>query len=166
MEELIKTFHIDWKLLIAQLANFGIVLFVIWRFALKPLNKVMDKRGKEIAKSLEDARAIEANLAKSEKEREERIMAAKKEAQEIIETSRSQGKLQGQELVESAKHEVQTVIAAAKEQIASEKDRMIKEVKSEVSQLVVLTTKKVLTEILDENLDAKVIESSLNKIKL
>ena len=60
---------------------------------------------------------------------------------------------------------MQTVIAAAKEQIAGEKDRMLKEVKAEVSQLVVLTTKKVLTEVLDENLDAKVIENSLNKIK-
>ncbi|MDP2587138.1 MAG: F0F1 ATP synthase subunit B [Candidatus Komeilibacteria bacterium] len=164
MEELIKTFHIDWKLLIAQLVNFGIVLLVIWKFALKPLNKVMDKRGKEIAKSLEDARAIEANLAKSEKEREERILAAKKEAQEIIETSRNQGKQQGQEIIESAKREVQTVIAAAKEQIANEKDRMIKEIKTEVSQLVVLTTKKVLTEVLDENLDSKMIENSLKKI--
>ncbi len=165
MEELIKTFHIDWKLLIAQLINFGIVFFVIWRFALRPLNKVMDRRGKEIAKSLEDARKIETNLAKSEKEREEKILTAKKEAQEIIEASRNQGKQQGQELIESAKREVQTVIAAAKEQIAGEKDKMLKEVKAEVSQLVVLTTTKVLTEVLDENLDAKMIENSLKKMK-
>lgn len=165
MDELIKTFHLDWKLLVAQLINFGIVLFVLWKFALKPLMKVMDQRKKEIEKSLDDAKKIEANLIMSNEGREKKILEAKKEAQRLIEEAQARGQEQGQKLIEEAKAEVQTVIAAAKEQISSEKDKMLKEVKAEVSQLVVLTTKKVLSEALDENLDAKIIENSLKKIK-
>ena len=62
MEELIQTFHIDWKLLIAQLINFAIVLFVLWKFAIKPLSKTMDKRTNDIEKSIDDAKKIEENL--------------------------------------------------------------------------------------------------------
>ena len=41
MDELVKTFHIDWKLIIAQTVNFTIVLGVLWYFAFKPLMKVI-----------------------------------------------------------------------------------------------------------------------------
>ena len=165
MEELIKTFHLDWKLLIAQLVNFGIVVFVLWKFALKPLMKVMDQRKKEIEKSLDDAKKIEANLIMSGEEREKRILEAKKEAQRIVEEARAQGGEQGQKMIDEAKAEVQTVIAAAKEQIASEKDRMLKEVKGEVSDLVIQTTKKVLSEVVDKKMDSAIIEQSLERIK-
>ena len=73
MQELITTFHIDWKLLIAQIVNFGLVLFVLWKFAIKPLSKVMADRSKEIEKSLDDAKQIRDNLTKSHEEREKII---------------------------------------------------------------------------------------------
>lgn len=164
MDELIKTFHLDWKLLIAQLVNFGIVLFVLWKFALKPLMKVMDQRKKEIEKSLDDAKKIEANLIMSNEGREKKILEAKKEAQRLIEEAQAHGQEQGQKLIEEAKAEVQTVIAAAKEQIANEKDRMLKEVKSEVSDLVIQTAKKVLSEVIDKKIDSEIIKQSLKKV--
>jgi len=164
MDELIKTFHIDWKLLIAQLVNFGIVLFVLYKFAVKPLSKVMDKRARDIEKSLEDAKKIEENLAKIERERDERIMVAKKEAQEIIEKSRKQGQIQGQQMVDEAKGEVQTIIAAAKEQIVQEKNQMLKDVKSEVSELVIMATKKILEKTINKEIDEKIVEESLQQV--
>lgn len=161
MQELITTFHIDWKLLIAQIVNFGIVLFVIWKFAFKPLTKVMDERSKDIAKSLDDAKKIEENLAKSLEEKNQIIMEAKKEAQGIIQKSQEQGKKQGEEIVASAKTEVANVIAGAKEQIAEEKIKMIKDVKTEVANLVVESTKKILEKVINKDLDEKIIKESL-----
>lgn len=157
MDELIKTFHIDWKLLTAQIINFAIVLLVLWRYALKPLMAMMDKRAKEIAKSLEDARKIEENLARAAKEKEEIIASAKKEAHNIIEQSRQSGSRQGQEMIEKAKEEVQQVISQAKIQIAQEKEKMLVEVKSEVSGLVVESTARILKEMAGETLDGKII---------
>ena len=84
MDELIKTFYIDWKLLIAQLVNFGIVLWVLYKFAIKPLSKTMDARTEEIEKSLEDAKKIEASLAQTETERQDKLDAAKKNTQKHI----------------------------------------------------------------------------------
>jgi len=165
MDELIKTFHIDWKLIIAQVINFAIVLVVLWRYALKPLTALMDKRSKEIAKSLEDAKAIEANLAKSHKDKEDIILAAKKEAQTIIEQSRLNGQKQGHELLEKAKEDVQGVITEAKQQIAMEKEKMLISVKEEVSGLVIETTAKVFKELADEKLDEKMVKNMLEKIQ-
>ena len=161
MEELIKTFHIDWKLLIAQTVNFAIVLLVLWRYALKPLTVLMDKRSKEIAKSLDDAKVIEVNLAKSRKEKEEIILTAKKEAQTIIEQSRLQGQKQGQELLEKSKEDVQAVITEAKRQIVQEKEKMLETVKQEVGSLVIEATAKVFKELANEDLDEKMVKNML-----
>ncbi len=165
MEELIKIFHIDWKLLIAQLVNFGIVLFVIWRFALKPLFKVLEKRSQEISQGLSDAKKMEENLRQSESEREKKILAAKKEAQEIVEQARARGLVSGQEIVEQAKGEVQEIIASAKSQIAEEKNKMLHEAKAEVSALVVASAAKLIEELADQKLDKEVVAASLTKVK-
>jgi F-type H+-transporting ATPase subunit b len=165
MDELIKIFHIDWRLLIAQLINFGIVLWVLYRFALKPLFKVMDKRSKEIEKSLEDAKKIETNLMMTEEEREKKIQTAKKEAHEIIEQAREQGNKQAQEMLEKAKSDVSLVITEAKNQIQSEKETMLKEVKTEVTELVIKSTKKILAETVDGKIDSQLIDKTLTEIK-
>jgi len=165
MDELIKTFHIDWKLLIAQLVNFGIVLWVLYKFAIKPLSKTMDARTEEIEKSLEDAKKIEASLAQTETERQDKLDAAKKDAQEIIEKARQQGERQGKTMVDDAKREVQTVIAAAKEQIAQEKQSMLRELKAEVGTLVVKATAKVLEKVTTKEVDERLIEESLKEVK-
>ena len=165
MDALISTFNIDWKLLIAQLVNFGIVFFVVYKFALKPVMKLMDKRSREIAKSLDDAKAIEENLAKSQKDKDAVILSAKKEATAIVEESRKQGQKQAQEIVEGAKAEVQFIIKEAKEQIVQEKDKMLVEVKTEVADLVVEASKKVLADLADEKLDGKISAKSLSQLK-
>ncbi|MBU1131330.1 F0F1 ATP synthase subunit B [Patescibacteria group bacterium] len=165
MDELIKTFHIDWKLMIAQIINFAIVLFVLYKFAIKPLSRTMEKRTKRIEKSLDDARQIEENLAKMERDKEENVLEAKKEARKIIEEAMEQGGMQGQQIVNDAKREVQTVISAAKEQIASEKSQMLKDVKAEVGGLVIAATKKILEKTGNKDVDRKLVEESLKDIK-
>ena len=121
----------------------------------------MDQRGEEIAKSLDDAKVIEVNLAKSRKEKEEIILTAKKEAQTIIEQSRLQGQKQGQELLEKSKEDVQAVITEAKRQIVQEKEKMLETVKQEVGSLVIEATAKVFKELANEDLDEKMVKNML-----
>ena len=55
MDELIKTFHIELNLLVAQIVNFSIVLFVLYRFAYAPILKTLNSRTGKIEKGLKDA---------------------------------------------------------------------------------------------------------------
>ena len=145
----------------AQIINFGIVLFVLWRFAFKPLAKMMEKRSQEIEKSLADAKKIEENLAQSRLDKDEVLVKARKEAQAIIMQAQEQGKKQGEEMVASAKAEVANVVAGAKEQIAEEKRKMFKEVKEEIVSLTIETTKKVLGKAVSKEVDEKIVKESL-----
>jgi F-type H+-transporting ATPase subunit b len=157
MDSLIETFHIDIKLLIAQMINFAIVISVLYFFALKPLMKVMKDRTVTIEKSLEDAKKIETNLEKTESDYKAELAKAKKDANEILEKTQEQSEKKREEMLKKAKDEIGRVITEEKEKIHQEKMKMLKEVKAEIADLVIATTEKVLEKKLDAKEDKELV---------
>ncbi|MEJ0002153.1 MAG: hypothetical protein WDN09_03200 [bacterium] len=68
MDEFISTFHIDWKLMLAQAVNFGLVFVALYLIAAKPLRKLIQDRGQEITTGLENAKQNAEMLANTKKE--------------------------------------------------------------------------------------------------
>ena len=85
MSELLNKLGIDYKLLIAQIINFLVLLFVLWKFAYGPILAILEKRQKKIEKGLADAEAAEKRLEESEKKQKEVLRKARTEAKEIVE---------------------------------------------------------------------------------
>lgn len=158
MESLISTFNIDWKLFVAQLINFAIVFSVLYFLAFKPLVKTMTERSEKIDQSLKDADAIEKRLSLTEKEREEIIVAAKKQANLIVEGANKRGEERKTELIAKAKEEIGQVINAEKERIARDKAETLKEIKKEVAELVILSVEKLLSEKMTSDKDRELIK--------
>lgn len=161
MELIIETFHVDVKLLLAQMINFAIVFCILYFFALKPLMKVLAERSKKIEKSLKDAKEIENKLVNTEEEYKKAIAEAKKEANEIMEKAIAQAEEKKQEAVKKAKEEIGAVINQEKAKMQSEKEKTLKEIKKEVVDLVILSMEKVLDEKIDKKKDEEIIKKTL-----
>jgi F-type H+-transporting ATPase subunit b len=164
MEELIKTFHIDWKLLIAQLVNFFLVLGVLWKFALKPLQKVMTNRTEEIERSLEQAKEIEQKLKEADKIKVDTILQAKKDSQVIIDQANKDVEILRNKKVTELKQEMEKIILQTKAGLASEKEQMLKEVKTEIAEVVIAVSSKILGKNIDNEENKKIIKSTLEKV--
>jgi len=161
MDELIKTFHIEVNLLIAQMVNFAIVLWVLYKFAYKPVLKTLNSRTNKIEKGLEDADAAGKKL-EDIVEKEKAVMAkAKKEAQEIIKVAEEQAKANSMSIVLEARNQGEKLLVGAKSQIEQEKNKMLSEVKGEIANLVVLATEKIIGEKLDKEKDRELIEKAI-----
>ena len=161
MEELIKTFHIETNLLLAQFVNFAIVLFVLWKFAYKPILKTLNDRTKKIEKGVKDAENASKKLSEMTEKEKEVLVNARKEAQEIIKKSEGEAKKNAQSIMEQAKEQNEKMIADAKKMIEQEKAKMFSEVKSEIAGLVVSATEKVIHEKLDSQKDKELIEKAI-----
>lgn len=157
MEELIKTFHIEAGLLLAQFANFAIVFFVLYKFAYGPVLKLLNERTKKIEKGLRDAEASHKKLAEISEKEAAVLVEARKKAQEIIKKSEETAVAQSQEIVAGAKSQTEKMLASAKKEIEQEKEKIIAEAKSEVANLVVLATEKIIHEKLDSAKDKELI---------
>ena len=57
---------IEWRMLLAQLINFSIVFFLLWRFAYRPVFAMLEARRLKIAEGMANAEKIKAQLAKTE----------------------------------------------------------------------------------------------------
>lgn len=165
MEELLTTFHIDWKLLTAQLVNFVIVFLVLWRFALKPLMKTMAERSTAIDQSLQDAEVIEKKLVATNADVAEKIREAKHQATAIIEQSKKQAEEKRNEILVDAKRDVEKIITQARLQIQQEKDAAVQDAKNKLVDVVASGMAKILGDELSPALDRKVIKDRLSKLK-
>ncbi len=165
MESIVSAFHIDIKILIAQLINFGVVVFVLYRFAIKPLRKLMAERGVTIEKGLSDAKANAETLQKTEAEYEKALAEARKEASDIFAKGRKEAEVKKQEMLEDAKKEVAKVLAQGKSALEEEKRKMLDDAKKELVGLVASATEKVLTKGVSEKIDGMVIQDSVSQFK-
>jgi len=161
MEELVKTFHIDAGLLLAQLVNFLIVLVVLYKFAYKPILKTLNDRTGKIEKGLKDAEDAQIKLVEMEKKEKEILTKAKEEGQKIITAAEVVARNNKEELLAEAKVQSDKILTEAGKKIEEEKNKMIDEIKSEVAGLVVMATEKILDEKIDTSKDKDLIKKAI-----
>jgi len=158
MENLIETFHLDVRLIIAQVVNFAIVFSVLYWFAFKPLAKVMAERSEKISKSLDDAKKVEEKLSETQAEFNRAMAEAKKQANAILEKASAQADDKKQAEIKRAKEEIGQIINQEKQKMQAEKAATLKEIKKEVADLVIASVEKVLNEKMDAKKDSEIIK--------
>jgi F-type H+-transporting ATPase subunit b len=161
MDALVQTFHIDLKLLIAQIINFTIVLFVLYKFAYKPILKAMNERSGKIEKGLKDAEEAFKKLRETEEKEKELLAKARQDAQVILETAEKSALKNKEELLLEAKKKSDEIVANTQKQLEDEKRKMLSEIKSEIADLVVAATGKIIDEKLDSSKDNEIIEKAI-----
>lgn len=144
MEGLVSTFHIDWKLILAQIFNFGLVFAALYLLAAKPLKKLIEDRTEEITTGLMNAKQNAEILVTTEKEYKEIVAKARTEADKIFKESKKEAIMKKNEMLEEARNEVQAMITTGKKSLEAEKVKMVAEAKKEIIDLVIKTTEKVV----------------------
>ncbi len=149
MDSIISTFHIDWKIIIAQAINFVVVFVVLYIFALKPLGKLMAERAEKIKKGIDDSKKADELMQKATEEYKENTIKlrklsadAQKELQKDLEKLRAENlerikkdndewnknrikqmEIDKKTLVESAKNELTSLAMLAAEKIMAERNK-------------------------------------------
>ena len=161
MNELITTFHIDWKLMIAQVVNFGLVFAVLYFIAAKPLRKLIDDRTTEINTGLNNAKEANFALENANIKKEEIIRGAKDNAKTIIVQSQADGK----EIVKEAKNkavlEKEEIIKQAKIDAEKEKKIANEAVQKEASVLVAESVRKIMDSYVKKGKGEDIINAML-----
>lgn len=162
MESIINAFHIDYKIILAQMVNFGIVFAVLYFYAIKPLGKIMKERGDKIEKGVKDAKTNAEVLNKTNREYEEAMSRAKAEANEIFQEGKKEATEKRAEMLEEAKNEVALVVENGKKTLEAEKVKMVEEAKKEIVELAMRATEKLLTGKVDKSFNEKTVKELNN----
>ena len=142
--EFLNEFGIQPTLLIAQIVNFLIILFLLKNFFYKPIIKLLDNRKKKIEESEKNADLIEERLRQTEEKSAQIIEEARRNSQNLITESKKEAdRILAQAAIEARKNAEQ-VILDAQTQLSTQKEQMKKDLEKETLSLVVGVVKKVL----------------------
>lgn len=156
--ELLHAFGLDIRIFLAQLINFAVLVFLLHRFAYKPVLKLLEERSTKIEKGLEDAKRAAGELTEASAKREEILAQTKAESKAILDSALvSAGKIK-ESIQKEAEEKAKAIVASAITQSEEEKKKMMADVKDEVLALAVEITEKILGEQVTELRDKKYIE--------
>ena len=148
--KIIQDFGISWPLFLAQVLNFCLVGFVLWKFAFKPVMATLDERQRKIAEGLKYAEDMKAKLEAVQQESVASSKRAQAEASKVIEEARKAAKEFLDKQSQEASVKAGEILAKAQQVIELEKKKMLAEARTEIAHLVVETTQRVLAKELSE----------------
>lgn len=146
MGELFAAFGLNWKLLVAQSINFGLLLLILWHFLYKPVLKMLDERRGKIAESVRKAEAADRRLEEADLEGKEAIAKAAKEAQGIVLSARGRADEEAAEILKRTQAKAEQVLADAQARADEERRQALIAGEKEIARAAMLAAEKILTQ--------------------
>lgn len=162
--DFLKDFGVKPVLLIAQIVNFLILLFILKRFLYKPILKVLEERRRKIAEGLKNAEEIEQRLTKLEVDQKKQLQKAAAEAKDIIDEA---GKNADKIIAEAhlkAGRDIDKLIGQSQAHMRLEREKLYQQIRAEVADLVATSLRKVTGKVVTEKDKKELIEKSLKDI--
>ncbi|HAJ95114.1 MAG TPA: ATP synthase F0 subunit B [Actinobacteria bacterium] len=143
---------------------FVILVIVLWKFVLKPINNMISKRQEEIREKIDDADNRDTEAQKYLEEQKKNIDLSRIEAKKIIDASKDAARKIKEEIEAKAHNKSRAMIEEALAEIRSEKNRSINEVKNEIVEIALAASQKIVSRSLSEEEHKKLIEDSLKEL--
>ncbi len=164
---IVGMFGLNWKLFVAQLINFAIVLFVLWKWVFGPITKGLKERANKIEASLQKAEDINNEKINFDAWKEAEIKQAKSEAAAIITTAKQDAVKVKDKILEEAKLESQKLQDNNRQQLEKQSQEALAQVKLQIADIIVNATEKIIKQKIssDNSVDKKIIDDAVNQAK-
>ncbi|MBO0320944.1 F0F1 ATP synthase subunit B [Muricauda sp. CAU 1633] len=165
MEKLLEEFSLG--LFFWQTLLFGLLLFLLWKFAWKPILKAVNDREEGIKNALDAADAAKKEMQNVTADSEKLLKEARAERDALLKEARELKEGIVSEAKEQAKVEGDKMIKQAQATIESEKKAAVADIKAQVANLSLEIAEKVIKEELsDKKKQQKLVDDMLGDIKL
>jgi F-type H+-transporting ATPase subunit b len=147
--------------LIAQFVNFGILLLILWRWVLPPVQRMLDERRRRIEESLAAAERMKTQATETERMLDEQRAQGRAEAQQIIAQSQEIARRIEADARTQAQTDAEALLARARTEIQLERDSAIADLRREFADITVSAAEKVINQSLDRQAHRRLIDDVL-----
>ncbi len=132
-----------WQILIS-FANLLIIFLLLKKFLFKPVQAMFDKRARQVQEIYTDAEESRASAARMKAEYEQKMAAAREEADGIVRTAVQSARRESESIVAEASGKASHLMRKADADIAQARQQMLEEVRGEIGDLAVAIAEKVM----------------------
>ena len=156
----------DPGLFIWTIATFLVLLFLLSKFAWRPLLQALENRQQMIQKSLSDAEQAKQELEQVQQESNRIVAKARADADAIVAATRADAATLQEELREQARAEADGIIKNAERQIQQQTDRSLAQIREEAVDLSLMIASKLIQRNLSKEDNDALIDRALQQIRL
>jgi len=149
--EALESLGIDWKLLIAQVINFLVVLLVLKKFLYGPIVNMLIDRKNKIEQGLKDSQEAREKLNETNAQTRKLLAEASLESEKIIKSTKKEMEEQTKKKLDEAQKKAEEIIATSKRLAQEEQERIVQKAKKEISELAINISEKILEKQVDKD---------------
>lgn len=161
MDKAVEALGLNLPQLIAQVANFFVLLVILRLTLYKPILKMLDDRKQKIAEGLNAAEIARAEAASAQANIQSQLDTARKDGQEIVANAQNVATRIQADAREQATKDREAALERARNEIQLERDRAIAELRTEFAGITVSAAEKVINQSLDAPAHQRIIDETL-----
>jgi F-type H+-transporting ATPase subunit delta len=117
---------------IGQLVGFAVIVWLLWRYVVPPVRKLMAARQDTVRKQLEDSATAEERLAEAKQAHEKALREAEQDAKRVVEEARADAKSISEQLRAQADAEVERVRIQGQQHIQLLRAQFIRQLRQDL----------------------------------
>jgi len=156
---------LDLQQVVSQALSFIVLLWLLRRFAWRPLLAILDERRRHIETTLQDVAQRKTELEHLQEDYAQRLAKIDGEARVKIQQAVLEGKRIAIEVQEQARAQAQAILAKSKETVELELAKAKVTLRDQIADMTVEAVERVLQQKLDPKTDRALVESTLDELE-
>ncbi|MBI4003415.1 MAG: F0F1 ATP synthase subunit B [Candidatus Omnitrophica bacterium] len=157
--------ELDLQQVVSQAISFIVLLWLLRRFAWRPLLTILDERRRHIETTLQDVASKKTELEQLQAAYAQRLAKIDDEARVKIQQAVLEGKRIAIEVQEEARAQAQVILAKSKETVELELAKAKVTLRDQVADMTVEAVERVLQQKLDAKTDRALVERALDELE-
>ncbi len=157
--------QLDLQQIISQTISFLILLWLLKRFAWRPLLGILDRRRHHIEEELQKIAQRTAEMERLQQDYSRRLAKIDEEARAKIQQAVLEGKRIGIEVQEQARAQAQAILTKSKETVELELAKAKVQLRDHVAAMTVEAVERILKQKIDPKADRHLVDTVLEELE-
>ena len=157
----------DWPVFFSQLFGFAVIVFIIWKWVVPPVKRLMAKSQDAIAKQLTESDHAAQQLEEAKRSYANAITEAHTELEQIRADARADAEYIVAQMREAAAAEVERVRRQGRDQVAQLRRQMVRDLETDLAAaMLAITEEKVRDQVATPEAKSDSIERFLEDLEI
>ena len=152
------------SLIFWSVLSFGLLFFVLRKFAFPPILEALEMREKKIRGDIEDSEKLRNEAQEIKRELEETLKAAHGKAETIVQLAHDESKKAQEKSLQETEAKVRQIQKDAEQDILNSRNKLLQEVRGYAAALTIASTEKFLKKALGDDDKKKLVEESIEQV--
>lgn len=155
----------DWLTFFAQIVNFVILVYLLWRFLYRPINQVMDDRQKQLQARWDDAREKQVKAQQEAQKYQDQQAELEAQREELIAQAKAEAEEKRQELRQAAREEIQHRREQWQEALRQEQESFYTRSRIKLQEETLKICRRILRDLANADLEQQAIALFLQRLQ-